>query len=305
MSTANYGENINAVHDVVPRLLELFSKYDIACTWATVGFLFNKNKKTLIQNNPKVIPTYANTSFSAYDHQENIGVDLKDDPLHYCGDLIQVINKTAKQEIASHTYSHYYCLEDGQDEASFEADCEAIKNLAKEKNIKITSLVFPRNQYNKSYLEICKRQGITSYRGIQKAWIYKERKDNDQNLLQRSGRLLNNYFSITTNQALKVNQIKKTLPINLPATRFLRPYSTTLSFLEHLRLRRIKNEMTKAAKQGCVYHLWWHPHNFGTQVEDNFKFLEDILKHQANLKKEYQFESISMGEFTKQLLSNK
>lgn len=43
----------------------------------------------------------------------------------------------------------------------------------------------------------------------------------------------------------------------------LRPYSPRLSFLEGLRLRRIRHEMVHAAKKGELYHLWWHPYNFG------------------------------------------
>ena len=36
----NYGINISNTHDVVNKLLNLFSKYNIEATWATVGFLF-------------------------------------------------------------------------------------------------------------------------------------------------------------------------------------------------------------------------------------------------------------------------
>ena len=37
--------------------------------------------------------------------------------------------------------------------------------------------------------------------------------------------------------------------------------------------------MTFAAKTGSNYHLWWHPHNFGKDLEANLKFLEKILQH--------------------------
>ena len=41
----DYGENVRNVHKIVPGLLALFDKYDIHCTWATVGFLFFADKK--------------------------------------------------------------------------------------------------------------------------------------------------------------------------------------------------------------------------------------------------------------------
>ena len=303
LEIANYGEHIKGVHEVIPRLLTLFTKYDIAATWATVGFLLNNSKDELLKNSAENPPKYKNTSYSAYAHFKNVGEDLTRDPYHFCGDLIKKIKNTPKQEIASHTYSHYYCLEEGQNKNSFYSDCKTFKELASKNNIELKSLVFPRNQYNKAYLEICKEMGITSYRGIQKAWIYKEKKESEQSLIQRFGRLLNNYIALTSNQAVPVKDLAKSIPLNLPATRFLRPYSQSLSALESLRLKRIKREMTLAAQENCVYHLWWHPHNFGQNINENFKFLSSILDHYKKLNKEHQFESITMEGLTELLLN--
>ena len=58
----------------------------------------------------------------------------------------------------------------------------------------------------------------------------------------------------------------------------------------------IKSEIQKAAQNGEVYHLWWHPHNFGIHQEANFKFLESILKHYQYLNVTYQFSSCTMAE---------
>jgi hypothetical protein len=59
--------------------------------------------------------------------------------------------------------------------------------------------------------------------------------------------------------------------------------------------------MTHAAKKGEVYHLWWHPHNFGRNTEANFHFLEKVLKHFKRLKQEYGFKSLSMIQLANQL----
>jgi hypothetical protein len=71
---------------------------------------------------------------------------------------------------------------------------------------------------------------------------------------------------------------------------------TALSFLEPLRMRRIKRSMTRAAKRGEVFHLWWHPHNFGIHQEENFRNLETILKHFEYLRSTYGMQSASMSE---------
>src|SRR5690606_7311386 len=83
------------------------------------------------------------------------------------------------------------------------------------------------------------------------------------------------------------------------ASRFLRPYSRN-SVLESLKMKRILSEMTYAAKNGKIYHLWWHPHNFGQHTRENMVQLEEILVHFADCRKEYGFESKAMGDLTTQ-----
>ena len=152
LEISTYGDHIKSVHEVVPKLLKLFTGHDIAATWATVGFLLNKSKDELLRNAAEEQPNYKNNAYSAYAHFKNVGENIKEDPYHYCGDLIHKIKNTPNQEIASHTYSHYYCLEEGQNKNSFYSDCKAFKDLANKNNIHLKSLVFPRNQYNKSCL---------------------------------------------------------------------------------------------------------------------------------------------------------
>ena len=54
--------------------------------------------------------------------------------------------------------------------------------------------------------------------------------------------------------------------------------------------------MSRAARTGTVYHLWWHPHNFGADLETNVRFLEAILDHYKRLADRYGMHSRSMTE---------
>ena len=63
-----------------------------------------------------------------------------------------------------------------------------------------------------------------------------------------------------------------------------------------LKLKRIKKEMTKAAKAKEFYHLWWHPHNFGDYPAENLRDLEELLVHFDILKNEYGYKSLNMCE---------
>jgi hypothetical protein len=94
-------------------------------------------------------------------------------------------------------------------------------------------------------------------------------------------------------------------PINIPSSRFLRPYDRKLEFIDWLRLRRIKKSMTHAAENNLMFHLWWHPHNFGINQLENFAFLEEILVHYRYLHEKYAFESYTMTELANELIGKK
>jgi hypothetical protein len=59
--------------------------------------------------------------------------------------------------------------------------------------------------------------------------------------------------------------------------------------------------MTYAAKNNLAFHLWWHPHNFGKNISENFSFLEKILLHYQQLHQQYHFESMSMCDLANEL----
>ena len=50
----------------VKRILELFDKYDIHTTWATVGFLFASDIEELKVLSPEQKPSYYNTKLNPY-----------------------------------------------------------------------------------------------------------------------------------------------------------------------------------------------------------------------------------------------
>jgi len=65
---------------------------------------------------------------------------------------------------------------------------------------------------------------------------------------------------------------------------------------EPLRLHWIKGDLTEAARKGLFYHLWWHPHNFGTNIAANLALLRKILEHYRSVHDLYGMESLNMVE---------
>lgn len=280
---------------VIPQILNLFQEYEIACSWASVGMLFNKNWKEWDSNMPLILPEYLNNSLSAYKYGNTIA-SSETEEICFAPDLIALINGTPRQEIATHTYSHYYCLERGQDFNAFEADLGRAVAIAREKGMSIKTLVFPRNQFNADYLTICRKMGITSVRTNPDVW-YWQNTQNDS-LFQKIFRTGDAYVGENKKSyKSKSFKIADSGVVLQKASRLLRPYSGN-NFLEYLKIRRIKKEMTKAARTGEVYHLWWHPHNFGNNPQENLNQLEEILRHFKSCQKKYNFGSVNMGELT-------
>jgi hypothetical protein len=50
-----------------------------------------------------------------------------------------------------------------------------------------------------------------------------------------------------------------------------------------------------------MYHIWWHPHNFGVNINENIANLVAILEYYQFLKKEYGMQSFNMGEIGEML----
>ncbi len=299
----DYRENLDNVDVIVDRLLDLSNQYDIKLTFATVGFLFNKNKEDFVANTPSLTPTYSNKKFSPYSRYNELGDIENDTKYHIAHNSILKIKNDTNHEIGTHTYCHYYCMENGQTKEQFEADLKMAIKVAKDSDIDIKSIVFPRNQTNEKYFNICKEYGILSYRGNENFFIYKHRPEIDnKKIIFRALRLLDAYINISGHHIYNLNELKTDSLINIPSSYFLRSYIKKLSFLEALKLKRVKKTMTIAAKKKELYHLWFHPHNFGVNLEENFNNLENIFKKYAELNEQYNFESITMTGLAKKLL---
>lgn len=298
----SYGKNILGGRDAVSKMLDIFTEFNVVATFATVGFLFAKDKKELVSFSPESKPKYDDKNLSGYNgHIDLIGDNESEDKYHYASSLIDLVKKYPNQEIASHTFCHYYCLESGQDIVDFKQDMTAAIAIAEKQDIKLRSLVFPRNQYNKEYLEVCKDLGITSYRGNEKVWFNKAESGQDETIFKRGFRLLDSYINISGHHSFSINDIEKTIPYNIPSSRFLRAYSPKLKSFDTLKLNRILKSMTHAAKNDEIYHLWWHPHNFGSFQDENFNFLRKILNHYKALNLKYGFGCATMKDIASEI----
>lgn len=148
---------------IIPLMLQLFEANNIKVTWATVGFLFAKNREQLLEFLPQEKPAYVDPMFNSYNlfHKNKVGECEASDPYHFGYSLIKKILNTEGQELASHTFSHYYCNEPGQNVQRFEEDLNAAQKISRQNfGIELRSLAFPKNQFNARYLTTAYNAGI-------------------------------------------------------------------------------------------------------------------------------------------------
>jgi peptidoglycan/xylan/chitin deacetylase (PgdA/CDA1 family) len=288
-----YRENLLGARKAIPSILDLFEQFDVAATWATVGFLFATSRREREEFSPVVRPQYADKRLDPY--AEPTGESEDDDPLHYAAGLIAQIASRPKQEIATHTFSHYYCQEPGETREAFAADLFSAVAIAKRHGIDLRSIVFPRNQFRAGYESVLKEAGVICYRGNALHRMYQPRPRSRETLAIRAPRLLDHYLSLSGSNVVRWEEVPQPNGLcDVRSSMFLRPYSEQRRSFEALRLRRIAGGIRAAAEQRGIFHLWWHPHNFGVNTSENLDFLLQVLEIFSSCRQTHGMRSLSM-----------
>lgn len=294
-----YSAYFDRTRRVIPRLLEAFAQSGVHCTWATVGILLHENRRSLGLALPDERPTYQMPALSAYHYIETIGIGQgeADDPYHYAASLVRRVLQTPGQELGTHTFAHYYCNEAGQTTAQFRADLQAARASSALHDIAPRSLVFPRNQFNENYLRVCWEEGIRVVRSNPVDWFWKIDSTQGESYWKRLNRGMSAYLPVGSKNTYALSSLAYAdgLPLLLPASRLFRPYRPKEYALNRLKVRRIQAELMQAAQNGEVYHLWWHPHNFGHHPEENMAQLADILNTWQQCSAQYGMQAAHMG----------
>lgn len=279
--------------EAIPRLLDLFAEFDLSVTWATVGMLLAENREEWKTYLPSVQPQFTSDTYSAYRWYEQ---QASLDSLLFAPELAKRIASYPKQEIGCHTHSHFYTCEAGASKESFRADLQAAKHIVADKlGVEMRSLVFPRNQYNAEVIRIAGEEGFHFVRTNLGDWYW--RNPHESQLAKRLFRTGDAVVALGRKTSYPLDAIQgQSIPIQVPASRFFRPFQPKVPWINHLKLRRIMGEMSLAAQMGEVYHLWWHPHNHGHYPEETLVELRQVFTHYHQLHERYGMASKAMGD---------
>lgn len=288
-----YTANLLGARDAIPRMLDLFVEFEVAATWSTVGFLFAESRDELEAFRPAVRPAYEDPRLDPYG--EPVGRGEADDPLHFAPSLIRAVAATPRQEVGTHTYSHFYCAEPGASAEAFRHDLASAVGIGRARGIAVRSLVLPRNQWVPSLAPVVREAGIVCVRGNQRGSMYAATPFRTEPRSRRIARLADAHLPITRWDGAAWTDVHDATGLHdVPATCFLRPVGNAPRVVNELRLRRIVDGLAQAAARGRIFHLWWHPHNFGRHAAENLAFLRRVLERYRALRDERGMRSLSM-----------
>jgi hypothetical protein len=236
-----YRSKLDGGRRVIPQILERFAAGGVHASWATVGLLLCDGREDALAQYPDH-SGYRDLGVRVQDVIERSGDSETDDPYHYALSLVQRIATVPGQELATHTFSHYYCLESGSSTREFDEDLGAARKVASRHGIDLSAIVFPRNQYSPAHLAVCRRQGIKAFRGNPRADPYLPRSAANTTRMTRLTRLLDAYVEVVSTDELLSHPNEEEGLINVPASRFLLP-----SLVAPPQLRNVHRGESRAA----------------------------------------------------------
>lgn len=279
--------------EAVLETLDLFRVSSVHATWATVGLLFAGCREEAEHFLPPCRPHYQDKSLDPY--AEAFASSARNGPYYFAPDLIARIAATPGQEIASHSFSHYYCLERGQGLREFAADLGSAVAIASHHGYRLGSYVFPRNQVNPLYLPALAQHGIAAYRAPQDSRPWRAQPFAEQrSSWKRALRLLDAYWNVLGNQTAAWPS--SMAPLRFVSSRYLRPCGPAMEGLARYHERRIRQQMKAAVERQQIFHLWFHPEDFAGAKRENLEQLRRIIWTFEEFRDRHGMVSLSMAE---------
>ncbi|HNR40731.1 MAG TPA: polysaccharide deacetylase family protein [Bacteroidales bacterium] len=259
----------------VPILLDLFDKYNIPVTWATVGHLFlNECRRGPggLPHPEMPRPDYfknRNWNFSSGDwYQHDPCTDYNTDPAWYASDLVDlIIRSDVKHEMGCHTFSHLDFTYKNCPRPLADAELDACIKAASVRGVRLQSMVFPGGTAG-NYESLAER-GFTCYRQPMKNHI-------DLPYIDSHGLVV--------------------LPSSLGLDKD--PYGWDREF--HLQM--IRKYLDKTAKHKQVCHFWFHPSMDGWYLEN---VMPEVLKMVADYAGSSKIEVKTMCQLAELVISNR
>lgn len=271
--------------NAVDGLLRLFERYRIPATWAFVGRLLERKAG------------WGSTAESSARGSRLDRRALYRDPAvnspensYLCGpDLLEaVLASPVAHEVGSHSYDHVVFGDPSCSRAMARDDLRAFVSVSREWGIAPHSFVYPRNSIG--HRDVLAEMGFRTYRGPDVSWF-----DRWPRPIRRVLRRIDLLCALPP--GVSTPAIDRHGLVRIPGHLFFRiPHRGLERHFPPARLvAKAKKGIRRAAEAGAVFHLWFHPFNFGHRTEQHLAALEDVLAFAAAQRDAGALDTLTLG----------
>jgi len=288
------GHRFDLEREVIPQILDLFTRYRISATWAVVGHLFLDRCQPGPDGrpHPEVIPPdYAWLDGGWFDVDPCSSLDQA--PFYYGRDIVEEVAACpVPQEIASHAFSHVIADDPGCSEEVLASELAASRAAAEAHGIELRSFVYPRNAI--AHLGTLRGAGFANYRGHRPApfagvpaW-------------RRRATVLADRLVPLAGSAVQPLPGPEGL-WNIPQTYLFAPVTSRRRTPVGLWCRQPLARLRQAVRQRSLFHLWFHPYNVTAAPERSLAALERICRAASRARDQGELDILPMGTLTDHL----
>jgi len=267
---------------VIQDLCSLFDAYNMPTTWALVMHLLEDC------DGHSQCPRPQFEWVNWYDELPCItGVDQN---IWHTPDILRMIESTkVEHEIGLHGYTHMILGDPGCTPEAAQYEINKAIQIANRWDIDPQTYIFPRN--NIGHLDILSKSGLSYYRGVDSYWYEKF----SYSVVQKPMRFIDETFKRAP--PVVSPRRKEDGLVELPGSQILRPYNGPWKYSpKNSQLSRAKKGLSKAARTGNIFHLWFHPFNLSLNKSNHLNLVNDILAHASQLRRDGQIEFCTLAE---------
>lgn len=271
---------------VVRELCSLFETYEIPATWAVVAHLFEDCGGE--HDCTRVDLDWIDDWYGSLPCRNGV-----DQELWYAPEILDTIRScSVPQEVGLHGYSHLILGADGCSREVVRREVNAAIDALNAQGISPSSFVFPRNDIG--HLNVLADAGIEVIRGVDDIWFEK----------QDLPRTIRKPFRFA-NEALSwappvVTPRKRNGVIEIPGSQVFRPFHGGWQFApERTRVARAKKGLEAAAETGQIFHLRFHPFDFGFEPDRMLEFFEQVLEYVTTLQRRGELSVRTLSEIAR------
>jgi peptidoglycan/xylan/chitin deacetylase (PgdA/CDA1 family) len=277
--------------NIVRELCSFFETYEISATWAVVAHLFKDccGRHDL----PEVKLDWIDDWYGSLPCLNGMDTDLWHAP-----EVLEAIQSCSiSQEVGLHGYSHLILGADGCSREVAEQEVKAAIDVLNSHDISPSSFVFPRNKIG--HLDVLADAGIEVVRGHDRVWF--EERELPRSV-RKPFRFVNEALSWTPPVTTPREQSGL---VEIPGSQAFRPFHDGWQFSpKQTRVKRAKKGLDAAAKTGKIFHLRFHPFDFGFEPDRMLGLLEQVLEYASMLRDRGCINVRPMREVARRYLAN-